>query len=153
MSAEVTGSSADPSRARAASPALLSMSSAIRESMVCAAMIRHAVTGCSWPMRWIRSMAWVCSAAVQDSSASTRLEATCRLIPTPAAVREHTATATSGSLVNASMFAWRTLVVWSPRIDAYPIPRWANSSSARSITSTCLAKKTTLPTLRASWAV
>ena len=35
-------------------------------------------------------MAWVCSASVQDSSASTMLEATCRLRPTPAAVSEQT---------------------------------------------------------------
>ena len=63
-------------------------------------------------------MAWVCSASVQDSSASTMLEATCRLRPTPAAVSEQTATATSGSLMKASMFACRALGVWSPRIDA-----------------------------------
>jgi senataxin len=37
----------EPSSARAASPALLSISSAIRASMVCAAMIRQAVTGWS----------------------------------------------------------------------------------------------------------
>ena len=40
-----TTSSSEPSSARAASPALLSISSAILVSMVCAAMIRHAVTG------------------------------------------------------------------------------------------------------------
>src|SRR3954468_16172594 len=38
-------SSSEPSRARAASPALLSMSSAILESRVWAAMTRQAVTG------------------------------------------------------------------------------------------------------------
>ena len=48
-------------------------------------------------------MAWVCSASVQESSASTMFEATCRLIPTPAAVREQTAIATSGSFTNASI--------------------------------------------------
>ena len=32
------------------------------------------------------------------------------------------------------------------------MPRLANVSSAASITSMCLAKNTTLPTLRASWA-
>ena len=37
----------DPSSARAASPALLSISSAILVSIVCAAMMRHAVTGSS----------------------------------------------------------------------------------------------------------
>src|SRR5665648_734985 len=59
-----------PSAASASvsSPDLLSISSAILESMVCAAMIRHAVTGSAWPIRWIRSMAWVCSASVQDLS-------------------------------------------------------------------------------------
>ncbi len=98
-------------------------------------------------------MAWVCSASVQDSSASTRSEATCRLRPTPATDSEHTATATSGSLTNAAMFLSRVLEVWSPRIELKRIPRWAKSSSALSITSTCLAKNTTLPTLRASWAV
>src|SRR5258706_12507029 len=59
----------DPSSARAASPALLSISPAIRASMVCAAMMRHAVTGSACPMRWLRSLAWVCSASVQDISA------------------------------------------------------------------------------------
>ncbi len=54
--------------------------------MVCAAMIRQAVTGSVWPIRCTRSIAWVCSAFVQESSASTTLEATWRLIPTPAAV-------------------------------------------------------------------
>ena len=49
-------------------------------------------------------MAWVCSASVHDSSASTTLEATWRLSPTPAAVSEQTTTATSGSLTKASMF-------------------------------------------------
>ena len=44
-SAEDDTSSAEPSRARAARPALLSISSAILASMVCAAMMRHAVTG------------------------------------------------------------------------------------------------------------
>jgi hypothetical protein len=44
-SAEEDTSSSEPSSARAASPALLSMSSAIRASMVCAAMMRQAVTG------------------------------------------------------------------------------------------------------------
>ena len=73
--------SSEPSSARAASPALLSMSSAMRASMVCAAMIRQAVTGMVCPMRWLRSMACVCSASVQDSSASTMFEATCRLMP------------------------------------------------------------------------
>jgi hypothetical protein len=110
-SKEEPTSSPEPSSARAARPALLSISSAIRASMVCAAMIRQAVTGWSWPIRWMRSMAWVCSASVQDSSASTTLEATCRLTPTPAAVREHTATATSGSLVKASMACWRAVRV------------------------------------------
>jgi hypothetical protein len=37
--------SSEPSSALAASPALLSISSAILVSMVCAAMMRHAVTG------------------------------------------------------------------------------------------------------------
>jgi hypothetical protein len=41
-SAVADGSSSDPSSARAASPALSSMSSTIFESMVCAAMMRHA---------------------------------------------------------------------------------------------------------------
>ena len=86
-------------------------------SMVCAAMIRQAVTGSVWPMRWLRSIAWVCSASVQDSSASTMLEATCRLMPTPAAVSEQTAIATSGSLTNASICFCRADVVWSPRIE------------------------------------
>ena len=62
-------------------------------------------------------MAWVCSAAVQESSASTMLEATCRLSPTPAAVSEHTATATWGSPTNASMLACRLVGVWSPRME------------------------------------
>jgi hypothetical protein len=44
MSTDDATSSA-PSSARAARPALLSISSAIRVSMVWAAMIRHAVTG------------------------------------------------------------------------------------------------------------
>jgi hypothetical protein len=44
-SAEDDTSSSEPSSARAASPALLSISSAILASMVWAAMIRHAVTG------------------------------------------------------------------------------------------------------------
>src|SRR3954454_23168137 len=44
-SAEDATSSSDPSSARAARPALLSMSSAILVSRVCAAMIRQAVTG------------------------------------------------------------------------------------------------------------
>src|SRR5208282_998485 len=93
--------------ARAASPALPSISPAIRASMVCAAMMRQAVTGSACPMRWLRSMAWVCSASVQDSSASTMFEATCRFRPTPAAVSEHTATVTSGSFTKASTFACR----------------------------------------------
>ena len=131
---------------------MLSISSAIRASMVCAAMMRQAVTGSVWPMRWLRSIAWVCSASVQDSSASTTFEATCRFRPTPAAVREQTATATSGSFTNASMFFCRTDGVWSPRIDEKRTPSRSKVSSAASMTSTCLAKKTTLPALRASWA-
>ena len=52
--ASCTGSAADsstasPSRARAASPCFWSISSAIFVSIVCAAMIRHAVTGAPWP--------------------------------------------------------------------------------------------------------
>ena len=120
--------------------------------MVCAAMMRHAVTGSVCPMRWLRSMAWVCSALVQDSSASTMFDATCRLRPTPAAVSEHTATATSGSLTKASTLACRALGVWSPRIDEKRTPCRAKISSAASMTSMCLAKKTTLPALRASCA-
>ena len=131
---------------------MLSISSAIRASMVWAAMIRQAMTGSVCPMRWLRSMAWVCSAAVQDSSASTMLEATCRLIPTPAAVREQTAMWTSGSLTKASISFCRALEVWSPRIEEKRIPDLAKVSSAASITSMCLAKKTTLPALRASCA-
>ena len=97
-------------------------------------------------------MAWVCSASVQDSSASTMFDATCRLIPTPAAVSEHTAIATSGSLTNASICFCRAVRVWSPRIEENRIPALLKAASAASITSTCLAKKTTLPALRASWA-
>lgn len=44
-SADDDTSSSEPSSALAASPALLSISSAIFVSMVCAAMMRHAVTG------------------------------------------------------------------------------------------------------------
>jgi hypothetical protein len=33
-------------------------------SVVCAAMMRHAVTGSACPMRWLRSMAWVCPASI-----------------------------------------------------------------------------------------
>ena len=62
-------------------------------------------------------MAWVCSASVQESSASTMLEATWRLSPTPAALSEQTMTATSGSFTNASMFRCRAAGVWSPRIE------------------------------------
>ena len=142
-----------PSSARAASPALLPMSSAIFASIVWAAMMRQAVTGSTCPMRCTRSMACVCSALVQLSSASTTLEAACRLIPTPAAVSEATTTATSGSLLNASTCAWRNAAVWSPRIDTVLSPRFARVCSAMSITSMCFAKKTTLPTERASCAV
>jgi len=46
-SADNDTSSPEPSSALAASPALLSISSAILVSMVCAAMMRHAVTGSS----------------------------------------------------------------------------------------------------------
>jgi hypothetical protein len=46
-SADDNTSSSEPSSALAASPALLSISSAILASMVCAAMMRHAVTGSS----------------------------------------------------------------------------------------------------------
>src|SRR6478736_6984596 len=49
-SADDDTSSSEPSIARAASPALLSMSSAILASIVWAAMMRHAVTGSPWPM-------------------------------------------------------------------------------------------------------
>ena len=94
-----------------------SISSAIRESSVCAAMTRHAVTGSVWPMRWTRSMAWVCSASVHDSSARTTSEATWRLTPTPAAVSEQTMTWTSGSLTNESMALVRAVADWSPRIS------------------------------------
>ena len=97
-------------------------------------------------------MAWVCSASVQDSSASTMFDATCRFRPTPAAVSEQTATATSGSFTNASMCFCRAVAVWSPRIEEKRMPCRSKVSSAASITSTCLAKKTTLPALRASWA-
>ena len=97
---------------------MLSISSAILVSMVCAAMMRQAVTGSSWPMRWTRSMAWVCSASVQESSASTTLEATCRLRPTPAAVSEQTTTATSGSFdEGVDVLLRATSGVWSPRIE------------------------------------
>ena len=65
---------------------------------------------------------------------------------------EQTATATSGSFMKASMFFWRDVGVWSPRIDEKRSPCLAKASSAASMTSMCLAKKTTLPALRASWA-
>ena len=78
--------------------------------------MRQAVTGTSWPMRWTRSIAWVCSADVQLSSANTTFEATWRFTPTPAAVNEHTITFTSGFVVNWSIASWRTEAVWSPRI-------------------------------------
>jgi hypothetical protein len=51
------------------------------------------------------------------------------------------------------MFFCRDARVWSPRIEEKRIPRLAKVSSATSITSTCFAKKTTLPTFRASCAV
>ena len=51
------------------------------------------------------------------------------------------------------MFLCRAVGVWSPRIEEKRMPRLAKVSSATSITSMCLAKKTTLPTLRASCAV
>ena len=97
-------------------------------------------------------MAWVCSASVQDSSESTTLEATCRLTPTPAAAREQTMTCTSGSLTKAWIAFSRAFGVWSPRMEACLRPRRVKVSSAMSMTSTWRAKKTTLPTLRASWA-
>jgi hypothetical protein len=50
------------------------------------------------------------------------------------------------------MFFCRDAGVWSPRIDEKRTPCRAKVSSAASITSTCLAKNTTLPALRASWA-
>ena len=126
------------------------MSSAIFVSIVCAAMIRHAVTGSSWPMRCTRSIACVCSAAVHDSSASTTLDAACMFTPTPAAVSEHTAIPTPGSLLNASIACWRAGVVWSPRSEIVRRPAAAKCASAASITSMCFAKKTTLPTERCS---
>ena len=146
------GSTCSPSRARAASDCFESISSAIFVSIVCAAMIRHAVTGSSCPIRCTRSIAWVCSAAVHDSSASTTFEAACMLTPTPAAVKEQTAIATSGSLLNASMACWRAVVVWSPRIETVRSPACAKCASAASITSMCFAKNTTLPTERCSCA-
>ena len=125
----------------------------MRASIVCAAMMRHAVTGSSWPMRCTRSIAWVCSALVQLSSASTTLDAACRLSPTPAAVSEATTTETCGSFANESIASWRALGVWSPRIETALRPTRSKWSSAASITSMCLAKKTTLPTERANCAV
>ena len=101
---------------------MASISSAILASMVCAAMIRHAVTGSVWPIRCTRSIAWVCSALVHESSASTTLEETWRLMPTPAAVSEQTMTWTSGSLTNESMALSRAVRVWSPRIEVDPTP-------------------------------
>jgi hypothetical protein len=71
-------------------------------------------------------------------------------MPTPAAVKEQTATATSASFTKASICFCRAADVWSPRMDENRIPRLVNVSSAMSITSTCFAKKTTLPALRAS---
>ena len=71
-------------------------------------------------------------------------------MPTPAVLSEQTAMATSGSLTKASMLACRAVRVWSPRMDEYRTPFLSNSASAASMTSTCLAKKTTLPALRAS---
>ena len=152
MSADEATSSSVPSSARAARPALASISSAILASIVWAAMIRQAVTGSVCPIRCTRSMAWVCSALVQESSARTTLLATCRFRPTPAAVREQIAIAILGSLTNASMLRCRLAGVWSPRTEAYWMPRDSNSSDAASITSMCLAKNTTLPALRASCA-
>ena len=64
----------------------------------------------------------VLSASVQDSSASTMSEATCRFRPTPAAVSEHTATAMSGSLAKASTLACRAVGVWPPRIEEKRTP-------------------------------
>ena len=104
-------------------------------------------------MRCTRSIACVCSASVQLSSASTTFDEACRLTPTPAAVSEQTATATSGSLLNASIWSWRNAAVWSPRIETVRRPASASCASARSITSMCFAKNTTLPTERASCAV
>src|SRR4051794_3738709 len=117
MSTDEPTSSSEPSRARAARPALLSINSAILVSIVCEAMIRHAVTGSAWPMRCTRSMAWVCSASVQESSARTTLEEIWRLMPTPAAIREQMMIWTSGSSWNALMFSSRAFGVWSPRIS------------------------------------
>ena len=117
MSTDEPTSSSEPSRARAAMPALLSISSAILVSIVCEAMIRQAVTGSAWPIRCTRSMAWVCSASVHESSASTTLEETWRLMPTPAAISEQTMIWTSGSSWNALMLASRAFGVWSPRIS------------------------------------
>ncbi len=50
------------------------------------------------------------------------------------------------------MFACRAVGVWSPRIEEKRTPCRAKVCSAASITSMCLAKKTTLPALRASCA-
>ena len=50
------------------------------------------------------------------------------------------------------MLLCRTVGVWSPRIEENRMPCLAKASSATSMTSMCLAKNTTLPALRASWA-
>ena len=74
-------------------------------------------------------------------------------MPTPAAESEHTMTLTSGSFVNPSIASWRAFGLWSPRMLTERMPTEAKCRSAASMTSMCLAKNTTLPTLRASCAV
>ena len=150
-SADEETSSSDPSSALAASPALLSISSAIRASMVCAAMMRHAVTGSVWPMRW------------------TAVDGLRLLRGGPGELGEHDvrgdlevqAHAGGGERADrdgdVGVVDERVDVVLAHRCASgrrgsrsSGRPRRAKVASAASITSMCLAKKTTLPALRAS---
>ena len=114
---EPTSLLSDPSSA-AASPALLSISSAIRASMPGRAL--EAVTVGLADEAAASSIAWVCSAS--GTSARTNVEATYMSSPTPAAVR-NSATAAVGVLHERVDVRCRTDGVWLLRTssDAQPV--------------------------------
>ena len=145
-------SSSEPSSATAASPALLSMSSATRVSIVCEAMMRHAVTGLLLtdavdPVDRLGLLGvGPESSARDDVRGDLEVDADARR---GERADDDGDLRVGGERVDVALPDGRGLVAADRGV---PQPAAAEGPSAASITSMCLAKKTTLPTLRASWA-
>jgi len=111
-------------------PSLLSINSAIRLSMVCAAIMRHAVTGSSDRCGDCWSVAWVCSRRSRTARPA-RCGGDLQVDAHAGRCQGADRMATSGSFTKASMFLCRDVGVWSPRMTRSGSPAWQRPPARR----------------------